>query len=339
MGRLIYTPFEDIPQRYTTMWNAAVKRCLSEDDLYIASDETSQVIRTGEFLDTYGTISYKMRQVEKISSMFKDGLIRDGDIFFIPDIFYPGIEAIKYMAELTGIKVKIATFNHAGRADEDDFVQKLSLWADTQEKAWHEMSDLVLVGSFYQKKRVQKKFHTDKIAVTGAIWDKTWMDSMCEGIDKEKEDYIIYPHRPCKEKRFDFFLDCARANPQLRFVITSCGLSRLNTNDLPRNVEYRYGLTKKQYFETFAKANGYLSTAYQETFGYTLQEAIYFGCKVVCPNYACYPEYAAAESIVDFDAMKKPGFLTELFLHSNDLTRSKQFEDNAKTVIELIKTL
>lgn len=336
---MIYAPFEDIPQRYTTMWNAAIRKCLSADDLYVETDNTKQKIESGEFLDTFGTIAYKAKQIGIISSMFKEGIVKDGDTFFIPDVFYPGLEAIRYMAELSGINVKIATFNHAGRADEDDFVQKLGPWSDTQEKAWHDLSDLILVGSEYQKKRVCHKFNPSKIVVTGAVWDKSWMDDMCRGLERDKENYIIYPHRPSKEKRFDLFLECAKANPKLKFVITSCGPARIDGKSLPINVDYLHGLTKRQYFEVFSKADGYLSTAYQETFGYTLQEAIYFGCKVICPNYACYPEYANANSIIPFEDMVKPGKLTDLYTNCDTLKQSLQVEDNAKTIINIIKSI
>ena len=38
------------------------------------------------------------------------------------------------------------------------------------------------------------------------------------------------------------------------------------------------------------RAKWYLSTAYQETFGYTIQEAIYFGCEILVPNRGLFEE-------------------------------------------------
>lgn len=322
------------------MWNCAVRNALAPEDICVESPTEAKVIKNGEFLDTFDTIAFKQTQIGIVSGMFSRGEIRDGDTFFVPDIFYPGIEAIKYMSELSGIKVNIASFNHAGRADQDDFVQRLNPWADSQEQAWHDLADLVFVGSEYQARRVREKFHPKELVVSGAVWDKGWMDEKCEGIDRTKEDYIIFPHRPCKEKRFDFFIDIARKNPSLRFVITSCGNSRLRKEDLPDNVDYRSGLTKRQYFEVFARAKGYLTTAYQETFGYTVQEAIYFGCQIVCPEYACYPEYVADPSRLTFDEMSRPGALEAVYRERGaELCKSVQHPDNAPSMCELIRQL
>ena len=225
-------------------------------------------------------------------------------------------------------------FNHAGRADKDDFVQQLGDWSDTQEQAWHDMCDTVLVGSEFHKRRVVEKFNHKDVRVTGAVWSKEWMDDLCNDLDRTKEDYIIFPHRPCKEKRFEEFLQVARVNPELDFVITSGGKNRLRDVELPSNVKYRFGLTKKEYYQLFAKAKGYLSLAAQETFGYTLQEAIYFGCRVVVPDNACYREYADKECVYDLKDLLKPSFLTGIFREKR-LDCGMCIADNAQVIYDI----
>lgn len=336
MSKVIYLPFEPLPQRYTEMWNDAFIAQMSDEDVIVDVPGTKQsIIENGEFLDTFGTIEYKTKQMEQVVKLFKYHVIKDGDTFFVPDIFYPSLASIRYMAELTGIKVNIVAFNHAGRADEQDFVQRLGDWADTQEQAWHDMVDVVLVGSLFHAEKVKRCFNPASVVVTGAIWDSQWMKEKTKDITFTKENYIIYPHRPCAEKDFLLFLEIARVNPTLRFVITSCGNNRLEGVALPDNVEYRYNLTKHEYFNIFAHAKGYLSTAKQETFGYTLQEAIFFGCNIIVPNRACYAEYADAKSIVDVDNMKKPYYLTELFNNSPYLQKSVNVADNTKKVYDI----
>jgi len=321
------------------MWNDSIVECLQPTDLVLwGENQKESVIKTGEFLDTYGTIDYKSTQMALVARAFQRNMVKNGDIFYVPDIFYPSLEAIRYMAELSGIGVRIAAFNHAGRADENDFVQHLDSWSDMQEQVWHSICDLVFVGSDYHRKRVEEKFHPLRINVCGAVWSKKWMDDFCKGIERKKQHYIIWPHRPCREKQFDMFLRIAKANPRLHFVITSSGSNRLQNIELPVNVEYRYGLTKREYYEVFAHAEGYLSTALQETFGYTLQEAIYFGCKVVVPDYACYREYADRHSIMPFEDMCKENYLTEAF-EFDRLTLSEQMPDNASAIVETLRNL
>lgn len=333
MAKIIYLPFENLPQRYTGMWNTAIIRHLRPDDIVVKVSEKESQISVGEFLDIYDTTAYKSRQLDAVSLLFKEGKIENGDIFYVPDIFFPGLEAIRYMADLAGIKVKIAAFNHAGRADKDDFVQRLGLWADAQEATWHQMCDLVMVGSQYQKERVDAKFDVNSVVV-GAVWDTDYVASFY-GIAPKIKNSVIWPHRPCAEKRFDLFLEAARNNPELHFIITSGGPCRIDVASLPSNVDYLYNLTKKDYYRIFAHSEGYLSTAYQETFGYTIQEAIYYGCKIICPNHACYPEFVAPQCLASFEDIGKPGFLTEKFSEDN-LAQSQQFSDNAEKIIQLI---
>lgn len=335
MGRIVYLPFENLPQRYTQMWNEAIIKNLSGGDIVVSVENKPQVITTGEFLDVYSTSEYKHKQLGAVCELFKNGKIKDGDTFFVPDIFYSGIETIKYIAELVRLKVKIVAFNHAGRADESDFVQRLSGWADTQEKAWHYLCDLVLVGSRYHAERVRRKFGVNSV-VTGAVWDSEWMIEHTKGLGQVKKPFVIYPHRPCQEKRFDFFLEIAKKNPKLRFIITSCGPNRLQGVELPKNVIYRYNLTKREYFDIFSQTDCYLSTAYQETFGYTVQEAIFFGCKIACPDWACYREFVNEKNIVPFELMAEEGFLTE-FYQRNDLRLSAPVKDNAKEIIKIVR--
>lgn len=339
MKKVIYLAFENLPQRYTKMWNDSFIKCMSDKDIVVWGDNREeQVIKNGEFLDVCSTIAYKQTQMANVARLFNEGVIDSGDVFFVPDVFYPGLASIRYMSELMRKSVRIVAFNHAGRADQDDFVQALDRWADTQEKAWHRMCDIVCVGSNYHRRRVESKFFVDNVRVTGAVWSKAWMDGYCKDIGRQKECYIIYPHRPCREKRFELFLEIARKNPELHFVITSGGNNRLQGVELPKNVSYKHNLTKKQYYEIFAKADGYLSTAYQETFGYTLQEAIYFDCKVIVPDYACYREYADESSIVSFEDMPKEGYLTQLYNRA-DLRKSKQFDDNAQIIYDMCKSV
>lgn len=332
-------PFEELPQRYTSMWNYSIKQNLTKNDIIVDVDNTEHIIDNGEFLDTFGTVAYKQMQIAKVASLFQERKIKNNDVFFVPDIFYHGLESIRYMAELSDIKVKIVAFNHAGRADKFDFVQKLGSWADTQEAAWHEMCDVVLVGSKHQKRNVEQKFRCQNVVVTGAVWDKSWMDRFCSSIGKiRKENYVIYPHRICQEKGFDKLVQIAKVNPNLRFIVTSCGKPKDVKYILPDNIEYRYNLSKLEYYKIFARAKNYLSTASQETFGYTIQEAIYFGCNIIAPNIACYSEFVNRDCLVDYKDMCKDNWLTEVY-SNNNLNNNSQFEDNAKRIINFIRNL
>lgn len=310
--RVIYVPLENIEQRYTKMMNESIS--VMSDIVLYPEFNYPNVIEKGQFLDVNKTIIFKSLQLQMISEMFYKGEVKENDVFLIGDIFFPGIESIRYMAELQNIKVEIYGFNYAGRADITDFVQGLSNWADYSEKAYHLICDGVFVGSEKHRSNVIDHFGIDsrKIHVTGYIWDRDFVNSIHQSGTFAKQDFVVFPHRLCKEKGMNEFLEFAENTP-LQIVITSSG-NRVDF-DLPDNVTYLSNLTKKEYYEILDKAKYYLSTAYQETFGYTLQEAIHYGCEIAVPRRACYPEMVPKEALYnevsDIDFVHVSKFWTE----------------------------
>lgn len=323
---IIYLPLENIEQRYTKMMNASIKPYV---DVYLYPEfNLPEVIEKGEFLDINKTSIFKAKQLEMVARMFYENKIKDGDHFLIGDIFFPGIETIKYMSELQNIKVTVSGFNYAGRADETDFVQSLNEWADYSENGYHEICDIVFVGSDTHKKNVEEYFNSNaKIITTGYIWSRDYVKSVYD-VKNDKEDYIIFPHRLSKEKGIDEFIEYANKNKDKKFVVTSSGNKK--DIELPNNVKYLYNLTKKEYYEILSKAKYYLSFAYQETFGYTLQEAIHFGCQVAVPNRACYSEFVPKECL--FNNL-------EVEFNCVDYSYTEKHNNNVLKVINEIKKL
>lgn len=330
MSRIIYIPLEHLEERYTPMFNSEIKKY---SDFYIYPkdfDNYPQSIEKGQFLDINKTMIFKTSQLNIISKMFYEGDIMDGDIFLFADIFFPGIEGIKYMAELQGLSVKICAFNHAGRADEDDFVQKLGSWSDHSEKGYHEACDLIFFGSNYHRKRVTHYFDipVEKTLVTGMIWSSQFVDSIyTPPTIIEKINRVIWPHRFSSEKGYLDLLNFATLNPSLDIIVTSCGKINIDKSvNLPENIQLIPHLTKAEYYEALAFSKYYLSTAYQETFGYTLQEAIYFNCEVAVPNRACYPEMVPKECLYESIDLMSFEDVGQPFFNS--------YDNNVKTIIK-----
>ena len=84
-----------------------------------------------------------------------------------------------------------------------------------------------------------------------------------------------------------------------------------------------------------AKARWYLSTCYQETFGYTIQEAIFFKCNILVPNRACCPEMVPTNNVY-FDVNEiESKFNNEKLNVPFEWT--EKWNNNAKLMIEYIK--
>lgn len=302
MGKVIYVALENLPQRYTQMMNQSIINRLHEDDIVLYPNiHMDDKIHRGQFLDIVNTSRFKAAQLQEIADLFDAGKISNGDSFLIGDIFFPGIESIKYMAELIGIDVKVYGINYAGRADSTDFVQKLSAWADYSETAYHMICDGIFVGSEDHKNHVVEYFGLNPatVHVTGLIWDLDYMEEFKNKIGTvAKENFIIWPHRWAPEKGIQDLVEFA-AMTDKKIIVTSSGPEKNigQLGKLPSNIEFRFNLTKLEYFTLMAKARWYLSTAYQETYGYTVQEAIYFKCNVLVPNRACNPEMVPGRNV------------------------------------------
>lgn len=302
-----FIPLENLEERYTILMNDIVNQSKLVKSYYPRGWQQKQ-INKGEFLDIERTIEFKAKQLQMISKAFQNNEIKNGDWIFFADIFFCGLDAVKYMSELQGLDIKVAAFNHAGRADETDFVQQLGAWSDVVELGYHQVCDLIIVGSEFHKNNVRKYFYLDKdkVQVTGCVWNNKEAFKTYPYKDT-KEDFVIFPHRLAKEKGLDDFIEIANAMPDKKFIVTSSSNKECNL-DLPSNVKYVNNLTKRQYYSYLSRAKYYLSTAYQETFGYTLREALLYDCRIVAPNDLCYPEMLPEECLYnrgDLDTIKK----------------------------------
>jgi glycosyltransferase involved in cell wall biosynthesis len=346
MSKIIYLALENLHQRFNVMMNETISPHVHHTIYPVGYDYLK--IKHGQFIDINQTIRFKAAQLQIVAEMFANGEILNGDTFLIADIFFPGIESIRYMADLQGVRVRIFGFNYAGRADEHDFVQRLGEWSDYSERGYHSICDGIFVGSEFHKANVVAYFGLppDKIHVTGYIWNLHWIDKLINFVLKDvvKEDYVIWPHRFAEEKGLDE-LESYVSGTKRKVLITSCG----NPNQKAiafalehKNVEYLHSLTKVEYYRLFRAAKFYLSTAYQETFGYTLQEAILFNCKIIVPKRACYPEMVPAINVYDPEILRGPRFSDALDYMLDSvpivpITYTMKWNDNVDKVMQIIK--
>ena len=176
MSKIIYIPLENLPQRYTEMMNNALY--LKTDIALYPKIEIDKQIKRGQFLDIVNTCKFKAAQLQMIADLFNEGKVNDGDAFLVGDIFFPGIEMIKYMAELQDINVRVYGINYAGRADKTDFVQKLGYWADASEAGYHFICDGIFVGSEDHRNNVIlgfNKLDDNRFAIATIVRDTKWL--------------------------------------------------------------------------------------------------------------------------------------------------------------------
>jgi glycosyltransferase involved in cell wall biosynthesis len=299
-----YVPQEPVPGRFYAQmmrWTESALQQAGEDYRIILPDDVPDVsIKRGQVMDAYRTCVWKSAQNRLIAEAFDQGQIRNGDKVLFGDLWHPGgPDSVAYMSELTNVDIEIWGWHYAGRADPHDFVQKLGDWADDAERSWLKLARGVFLGSQFHADLLTSKFgYLANLHPIGLVWDYWDVRNSITQIRpaNTRAKRVIFPHRGAPEKDPDAFYELANRldGNGYDFVITS---SREGT---PEELGFRTGdghpwrvvtgLSKKDYYSLLADSRVFFSSAYQETFGYALQEAIVFGTTPVCPKRLCYPD-------------------------------------------------
>lgn len=305
---LYLVKLEDLPNRYTIeMHRLLVAACERNNIPYSVISGTQQVggIEVGAFLDANKTTVYKAEQMRLLAQMFQDKTIPSKSKFLFYDLWFPGLEALPYMAHLNGVDIEVYGIYHAGSWTEHDYVTPMAEWAGHFEAGWAAICRKVFVGSYFLRRDLLSKrdISPEKVAITGLPYDHTVPFSYRTN-DTPKYD-IIFPHRPHWEKGLDTFYDvCKEVGSRLlgrplRVVFTSGGRWAPDRPELAEKwasplanvlVEIKEGLSKEAYFQVAAQSAIVWSSARQENYGFAVQECMAAGAMPVVLNTQSYKE-------------------------------------------------
>lgn len=309
---LYWLPLEQIDKRYTVMTRKVIrKELIAKQTKYKLIDGVplTSTIDKGSFLDCYSTIHFKSTQIAKIAKLFSDGEIKDGDKFFIDDLWLPGVESIRYMAGIGGVKnIKIYGIMHAGSwIPSDDVATKLDKkWTKPFEEALFEMTDMVFVGSHFHKDVIEEYFGKKlNITVTGLLYNSKEVERTVK-----KENIVVFPHRNHPEKQPEIFSEIKGyfkvKRPDIKFVTT-----------------YNQDLNKEEYYNLLAKSKVVFSAALQENFGYSILECCSLNVIPVLPKQVVYPEFYPTEHL--YNDVDEAMTLIERYIDRHDkLIETKQ---------------
>lgn len=276
---VFYLPLELIDMRYTNVQDKITQIAFIDEGIkYITIDGTvlSDTKKSNEFLNPTSTNFFKFRQLEQVCELFDNGDVQDGDSFYISDIWFPGIESIKYMAHFKNIAVKLFGVLHAGSFTASDTVEGLKEWANPYELSLIKMFDGIFLGSEQTRQDILKAFslgYTDlnKLHVTGLAYNSKEVEKYKIPYE-EKEDIIVFPHRLHPEKQEDLFEKIKQFFPTFKFVTT-----------------HKENLSKEEYYKLLAKSKILYSASLQENFGYSVLEGCSLGVVPILPfNNTCY---------------------------------------------------
>lgn len=316
---------EPLEERYTGQWARWLPETLASLghvlDLHGETLEASVV--TGAFLDLHSHAYWQAKQLAKVARLFHNGAVQDGDVFWLDDIEFPGMEQIRYLARLSGIRVFIFGFLHAASYTREDFMAPMADVGQYAERSWVAACDAVFVGSQYHAQTfVSRRCQgaTDativgKVHMTGNPFRSAELHRVAgaaPGVYADRDIHVLYPHRPDREKRPLYFLRWAEAllarDPTTRIAFTTGRASYRSTNDPTTaeailafaaensaNVTVHTGLTRADYLRLLARARLVVSTAIEENYGYAMAEALAMGAVPFMPAAYSYPELLAPQ--------------------------------------------
>lgn len=279
--KIIHVPLERIPTRYTAEWTEEFESGFESLDVEFVTvgGSTDEPILpgNGSVLDCYRTNRYKTLQLKRLIDMIEDGEIDNETIIFFADLWYPGIEALFYIRNVTGVDFKIAGILHAGTWDPYDFTVRTGMrnWAQHIELGWLAGIDVVFVATQWHKDLIvmnSGELDHKKIFVTGIPFNAKLLQRKYQ-IPVVKENIVVFPHRLDEEKHPDKFDRLAKKNPQWQFIKT---MEVCNS--------------REDYFKLLARSKVMVSYADQETFGYSTVESMALGNYVIVPDSLSYRE-------------------------------------------------
>ena len=277
--KIIHVPIEKVPTRYTMEWKEVFEQQFTAEKIeYITVEGETPVIpiETGSVLDAYGTNKYKLSQLTKLIDMIADGTIEDDDVIFFADLWFPGIEALFYIRDLSKKEFKIAGIYHAGTWDPYDFTSQHNMrdWGQHAELSWLHGVDTVFVATKFHKNMIVMNsgdFDNTKIFVTGIPFNAKQLQTQYPF--ESKENIVVFPHRCNEEKHPEKFDKLKKKYPQWRFVKT-----------------LEETQSREEYFQLLAKSKVMISFADQETWGFSTLESMALGNYVIVPNGLSYRE-------------------------------------------------
>jgi len=303
---LWYVPIEPYRGRYPADWYRWFPEGFKKHNIpytIIDGQSFSGEVTAENFLNVYSSTHYSLTQLQEITRQISIGKVKDGDIFFIGDIGFPGgiVETIRRLLDLSHIKAKVYGFLHAGSYCTEDIFTPFEHYQKHFELGWLEACDGIFVGTYYHKNKiVQKRLSnyrqelSEKIYVTGVPWRVEEAQKIVGNYQKKQQ--VIFPSRLSQQRRPDVFIQLARLihkeHPKISFVITSPSEYKNNVYKLPDadTISFVKVKNREEYLQKMAESKIMFSSSVEETFGYGVIEAETFNTIPLCPNRCSYPE-------------------------------------------------
>jgi len=313
-------PIEPLEERYSEQWYRWFPEAFARRGVrrrVIDGETLTDTVEVGTFLDVNSTLAYKASQLQVVAGLFHRREIQDGDAFFVADVEFWGIEAIRYLADLNGLKnIRIFGFAHAGSYTTEDFFSRCAEYAQVYEHGWGKVFDKIFVGSTYHQKKLarNRNIPIEKIVVTGNPYDVAGVRQSIRRAACSRP-MVIHTNRPDPEKRPEdtlrVFEVLHELHPDWLFAVTTSrkvwGYEKVRQQARRLQDEWGLmvmeGLTKQEYLNMLAEATVMTGNTIEENFGYCVLESLIANTIPVVPNNYSHPELVCSDSRCLFNSM------------------------------------
>jgi hypothetical protein len=294
MRTLYIVDIEPLDNRYTKQWQTYFPQIAEKHlgDVFAVenisgSAEGYDAPQAGAFFNFAGTCEYKATQAAKIARMFGDGTVKKGDYFLFTDAWNQTVHFVKYMSELTGIKVYTGGIWHAGWYDPTDILGATienKSWARAMEVSMYYALDQNFFGTqhnldlFLKTLDLKNTESRERRCFSPGVYPLEWIKNLRN--NRPKKDIVVFPHRLNYDKApwiFDELQqEVQRTHPEIQFIKTQ-----------ERN------LSKEAYYDLLKECKVIFSANKHENLGIGTFEAMSAGCLPIVPNKLSYREIYA----------------------------------------------
>lgn len=318
MKKLFYVPLESYKERYTVQLSAPKtgwleRNWINEGVNYQRIDGQQEFsaseISDGTVLDAVNRGMWCCSQIQKLLWHLQEGEITSDDAIYFDDFWTPGISALPYAFELTGIKPKLYSMLHAQSIDQFDFTYPMRDWMRHFEVGIGKiMSGIFVTSTCLRDLCIYNNVgNKDNVFLCGLPYNSLEVQSHFPEYNPiRKQNQVIFSSRWDKEKDPGFFMDLMEnaidISLDVHFVITTSS-KELRSNEprfveqlreliklYPDCIELRENCSKEQYYTNLLESKVQINTADQDFVSWTLLESTTCGCRPLYPNFLSFPE-------------------------------------------------
>ncbi len=266
MSRIIFVPQYPTPMRYQQFWLDMFKDFFKEKfdkvivlgEKYLKNNINENFKYTKNFSIIDKSIEFELKQIKEYNNL----RLKSDDIIFLSDLSFPGLFSnILYHKKPN----KCYAFCHATSKNFLDYFQINPTSKFKVESAHARLFDKVFVGSEYHKNKLR------------------WTNISVIGLPTPPDKNISYNNKLIRNNNI---ISVARITPQKVHITLESNIQKM----LHMKIKRQKNNTWEEYSNFLSESKILFISSKEDTYNYTILDAIKCGCIPIAPSNICFPE-------------------------------------------------